>query len=342
VTALPHYNNFSRTTKETNMAIPARKLATLSAACGVLLAAGMPAMAQSPATYPSRSVEVILPYAAGGGVDLMSRAFAREASQITSQQWVVVNRPGGGGVVGFTNLANAAPDGYTTVFSPASALTNSPFVVSKMPFKNEQIEPVCQVFENVFAIAVKSNSPVKSLAELVARAKAAPGTVTYGHAGPGSVPHLSTAALEKALKIQFIGVGYKGDAQMIPDMMSGALDFGVPAISSLPGRDMRILAVLSDKRHPAVPDVPSVTELGYPAVTPGLNGIYAPAGTPKAVLQQMEAICKKVVEAPAFRKTAHAMQQAPAFLSSVDFKKRIDAVYRMHAELIPELKLDKQ
>lgn len=317
-----------------------RKSLVKSMVLGALAAFAVAAQAQS--TFPAKTVEVILPYAAGGGVDAMARAFAREASQITGQQWVVVNRPGGAGVVGFTALANANPDGHTVVFSPASALTNSPFLVKNMPFKPEQIEPVCQVFENVFAIAVKSDSPIKSLDDLMARAKAAPGTLSYGHAGPGSVPHLSVAALEKALKIRFNTIGYKGDGQMLPDLMGGSLDFGAPAISSLGGKNIRVLAVLANKRHPALPGIPAMTELGYPAVTPGLNGIYAPAGTPKPVLEKMEAICKNVVESESFANSAKTLQQAPAYLSRPQFKSRIEATYRLHEELIPELNLEKQ
>ncbi|MGV3655389.1 MAG: Bug family tripartite tricarboxylate transporter substrate binding protein [Noviherbaspirillum sp.] len=306
----------------------------------MLLGAATGAYAQD--TYPSKTVEVIMPYAAGGGVDAMARAFSREASRMSGQQWVVNNRPGGGGAIGFTALANASPDGYTIVFSPASALTNTPFLVKKMAFRNEQIQPVCQVFENVFSIAVKSDSPIKSLDDLVARAKAAPGTLSYGHAGPGSVPHLSVGAIEKALKIKFNGIGYRGDGQMLPDLMGGNLDFGAPAISSLGGKDVRVLAVLAGQRHPALPKVPAMTELGYPAVTPGLNGVYVPAGTPEPVVEKLEAICKSVVASPDFLKAAASLQQVPAFLGRAAFKERLDATYRLHAELVPELGLEKQ
>src|SRR5690606_6114281 len=210
------------------------------------------AMAESAGTYPDKRLEVILPYAAGGGVDAMARAFSEEASKLTQQQWVVVNRPGGGGTVGFSALAHAQPNGYTVVFSPASALTNAPFLISKMPFEAEQIEPVCQIFENVFALAVTPDSPISSLEDLIEKAKADPGAVSYGHAGPGSVPHLSVAAIEKAHGITLNGIGYRGDGQMLPDLMGGHVDFGAPAIPSLGGKNMRVLAVLSDKRHPAL------------------------------------------------------------------------------------------
>ncbi len=297
--------------------------------------------AQAQEKFPSRNVEVILPYAAGGGVDAMGRAFAREASRLTGQSWVVVNRDGGAGIVGFAALTKANPDGHTVVFSPASALTNAPFLNRSMPFRNDQIEPVCQVFENVFTITVRPDSPIKSMQELVARATAEPGKLSYGHAGAGSVPHMGVAAVEKALGIKFNGIPYRGDGPMLPQLMGGQLDFGAPAISSIGGKGMRVLAVLSDKRHPALPDVPALTDLGYPAVTPGLNGVYAPTGTPKAVLDQLQGICQKVLESDEFKKSAQTLQQTPVYLSGAQFKARIEKTYRTHAELVPELNLEK-
>jgi tripartite-type tricarboxylate transporter receptor subunit TctC len=291
--------------------------------------------------YPARPVEIIMPYATGGGVDAMARAFAREAARLTSQTWTVVNRDGAGGLVGFTALTRAAPDGYTVVFSPASALTNSPFVTRTMPFRLDQVEPVCQVFENVFALAVRPDSPIRNLQDLVARAKAEPGKLSYGHAGPASVPHLSVAAMEKAQGIKFNGIPYRGDGPMLPQLLGGQLDFGAPAISSIAGKGLRVLAVLSDRRHPALPDAPALTEAGFPAVTPGLNGVYVPAGTPRAVIEQLQGLCQQVIEAEEFRKTAVTLQQVPAFLPAAAFKARIERTYRTHADLVPDLNLEK-
>jgi tripartite-type tricarboxylate transporter receptor subunit TctC len=311
-----------------------RALALLAVAC--LLPA---AFAQE--RYPSRAVEMIVPYAAGGGVDAMARAFAREAAQITSQPWAVVNRDGAGGLVGFTALTRATPDGHTVVFSPASALTNSPFVTRSMPFRADQVEPVCQVFENVFALAVRAESPIRSLPDLVAQAKANPGKLSYGHAGPASVPHLSVAAMEKAQALRFNGIPYRGDGAMLPQLMSGELDFGAPAISSIGGKGLRVLAVLSDKRHPALPEVPALSEAGFPAVTPGLNGVYVAAGTPRPVIEQLQAVCRRIAESDDYRKAALNLQQVPAYLPAAAFKARIERTYRTHAELVPDLKLEK-
>ena len=293
------------------------------------------------AAQDKRHVEVILPYAAGGGVDAMGRAFAREASQLTGQNWVVVNRDGGAGTIGFTALTRAAPDGQTLVFSPASALTNSPFLMKTMPFRLDQVEPVCQVFENVFTLAVRQESPIKTMQDLVARAKAAPGTVSYGHAGNGSVPHLGVAAVEKELGIELNGIPFKGDGPMLPQLLGGQLDAAAPALSSIKGKGLRVLAVLADKRHPGMPEVPSLTELGYPSVIPGLNGVYAPAGTPPETLTKLQALCQKVLESDGFKQSAQSLQQVPAFLTAAQFKERIQKTYRLHADLIPRLNLDK-
>ena len=297
------------------------------------------AWAQAP--YPSKQVELILPYAAGGGVDAMGRAFAREATKIAGSPFVLVNRDGAAGMLGFAALANATPDGYTLVFSPASPLVITPYVARSMPFKVERIEPVCQVFENVFSIAVRQDSPIKSMEDLVARARANPGKLSYGHAGAGSAPHLSVGSIEKALGIKFNQIPYRGDGPMLPQLLGGELDFGAPAISSIGGKNLRVLAVMSDKRHPGVPDAPTLAQLGYPPVEPGLNGVYAAVGTPRAVIDQVQAICQKVVESEDFRKAAQTLQQAPAYLPGAQFKARLERVSRTHAELIPAMNLEK-
>ncbi len=160
----------------------------LSLACVVT----PPAVAQGASNYPEQQVEIIVPYAPGGGTDAMARLFAIEAGRITGKTWVVVNREGAGGVVGFTQLSRAKADGHVLAFSPSSPLTNAPFLNPQMPFKNEAIQPICLVFENVFAIAVRNESPYKNLQELVAAAKAKPKGLSYGHAGVGSAgppPH---------------------------------------------------------------------------------------------------------------------------------------------------------
>ena len=180
-----------------------------------------------------------------------------------------------------------------------------------------------------------------SMQDLVAAARANPGKLSYGHAGAGSVPHMSVGALEKALGVKFNPIAYRGDGQMLPQLAGGELDFGAPGISSIVGKNFRVLAVLSEQRHPAVPDAPSLTQLGYPPVAPGLNGLYAPVGTPRPVLDSLQALCQKVLESDDFRKAAQTLQQTPAFLTAAQFKARLEQVSRIHAELIPAMQLEK-
>jgi tripartite-type tricarboxylate transporter receptor subunit TctC len=305
------------------------------------IAACLSVAATAQDAYPAKNIELILPYAAGGGVDAMARAFAREASRLTQSPWTVVNRDGAAGLVGFTALANSSPDGYTLVFSPASPLVISPWITRTMPFRSERITPVCQVFENVFTIAVRTDSPIRSVPELIALARSNPGKLSYGHAGTGSVPHLSIAALEKSLGVRFNPVPYRGDGHMIPQLMSGELDFGTPAISSIGGKPMRLLAVLADKRQPGAPDAPAITQLGLPPVTPGLNGIYAPTGTPPAVLEKLQSVCQRVSESEDFRRSAQTLQQVPAWLNAAQFRQRIDETARTNGELIAPMNLEK-
>lgn len=314
-------------------------LRTVTCVAMVALLGPVVSVASSADDYPNRRLEVILPYAAGGGVDAMARAFSNEASKLTDQSWVVVNRPGGGGTIGFAALVNAKPDGYTIVFSPASALTNAPFLINNMPFEIDRIEPVCQVFENVFAVAVTADSPFESMEELIQAAKEDSGSLSYGHAGPGSVPHLSVAALAQALGIELNGIGYRGDGQMLPDLIGGHLDFGAPAISSLTGQDLKVLAVLAENRHPALPDVPSMTDLGLPATTPGLNGLYVPTGTPEPIIRKLESTCETVVGSDVFTEAAARLQQAPVYLSADDFKARLTTTYDDNERLMQDLDL---
>lgn len=310
-------------------------------AAALVLAACAATSAQAADDYPSRPVETIVPYSTGGGVSAMARAFAAEAARLSNGQWLVVNREGAGGVVGFTALARAKPDGYTVAFSPASPMTNSPFINANMPFRNEQIVPVCQVFENVFAIAVRPESPIRSVADLVAQARAKPGGVAYGHAGPGSIPHMSMGALERETQTRFNAIAYRGDGPLLTDTLGGTLDFSAIAISSLAGKNLRVLAVFAEQRHPSMPDVPSIAELGYKAISPGLNGLFVPAGTPKPVIAYLDGLCRKVTASPTFVESARTLLQVPQYLDAAKFAARIDTTYKVHASLVPDLKLEK-
>jgi len=308
----------------------------------ILLAAciGLATSAAVAQEWPTRPIEMILPFAAGGGVDSVGRAVAASMSEQLGKQVVVVNRLGAGGTLGFANLAAAAPDGYTLGFGPTTPIANAPYLVKGVRYNVESFDYICQVFENPFSIAVRKDAPYKSLADLIAAAKQTPNKLTYGHAGLGSIPHLSVENASSALGFQTVQVPFRGDADLLPVLLKGDLDFGAPAISSIVGQDLRVLVVFSDKRHPAFPDAPTAKEVGIAtSVPPGQNGVYAPKGLPEPIRQRLEKACEKAVDSPAVHKVAGGIGAIVQFVPGQAFHDATAADYKFKGELIRRLNL---
>jgi len=302
-------------------------------------AATVTAAASAQGGYPARDVELVVPYSAGGSVDAMARAFSQEFGRILGRQVVVQNRDGAGGTIGVGAVAAAAPDGYTVLFSPSSPLTQAPFLLGKVPYDVKDIQPVCQIFENPFVIAVLEDSPLKSLDDLLGRAREKPGAVSYGHAGVGSVPHLATANLAKSAGITFNEVPFRGDAQVIPQVLGGHVDFGALGASTVAGKNMRVLAALGSQRLPAFPDAPAVSEVGVAHAIIARNGLYVNRAVPDAARQKLESACREATENAAFREAAQKMHQQVTYLDSATFAKTLAADYDANRALIESLGL---
>lgn len=304
-------------------------------AIALLLTTGM-ASAQK---YPSRKIEVIIPFAAGGGVDVIGRSISASLAEQFGQPVVVQNRDGAGGTLGFGALAAAAPDGYMLGFGPSTPIANAPYLVKGVRYTPESFDYICQVFENVFSIAVGPTSPYKTASDLLAAGKDK--SLNFGHAGLGSIPHLSVENLADALKIKVQHLPFRGDAAMLPILIKGDLDFGAPAISSYRGNDqVRPLVIFSDKRHPAYPDVPTVAELGVKTtVPPGQNGLYAPKGLPAEIKAALERACVTAVKSEGVLKIASNTGQSIAYLDGTQFREQTVADYKFKGELIRRLGL---
>jgi tripartite-type tricarboxylate transporter receptor subunit TctC len=311
-------------------------------ATGAVCLLGMLADAQAQ-NWPSRPIEVIIPFSAGGGVDIIGRSIASAISEQIGQNIVVVNREGAGGTLGFGQLAAAAPDGYTLGFGPTTPISNAPYLVKGVRYNVESFDYICQVFENVFSIAVGPNSKFKTAQDLLAFAKENPGKLTYGHAGVGSIPHLSVENFADALKIKVTHAPFRGDNALLPLLLNGELDFAAPAVSSIQGRDIRPLVVFSDKRHPALPNVPTAGEVGVAtSVPPGFNGLYAPKGLPKEVRSALEQACAKATAHDAVKKATANTSQTISYLTGAQFHDRTAADYKFKGELIKRLGLGGQ
>ena len=186
-------------------------------------------------TWPTRPVEVIVPFPAGGSVDVIARAVATALGEKLHQQVVVSNRDGASGTVGFNALASAAPDGYTLGAGPTTPIANAPYLMKGVRYNVDSFDYICHVFENAFTIAVAPGSKFKSIKELLDAAKANPGKLSYGHSGNGTIPHLSVANLADALGIKFQPVPFRGESALMPVLLKGDIDFGALAVVSRSG-----------------------------------------------------------------------------------------------------------
>jgi tripartite-type tricarboxylate transporter receptor subunit TctC len=275
-----------------------------------LMAVALVAFAASAAAqeYPTRPIKLIVPFPPGGGTDILSRVVAQKVAD--NNKWTIVadNRPGAGGNIGVDAAAKAAPDGYTLVMGQTSNLAINPSLQKKMPYDSQKdLAPVALVGQGPVAIVVRAESPYKTFADLIAAAKAKPGSITMASPGNGTVAHLSGVHLQNVAGVKFEHIPYKGAGAAIPDLLGGNVDFfmsSVPTVQShVAGGKMRALAVTSAKRSPVLPDAPAIGETykGFDAVT--WFGILAPAGTPKPIIAKLNAEINKALQDPKVRET---------------------------------------
>ncbi|QRY34475.1 MULTISPECIES: Bug family tripartite tricarboxylate transporter substrate binding protein [unclassified Variovorax] len=258
--------------------------------------------------YPARPIKLIVPFPPGGGPDLIAREVATTVT--TQQGWTIIidNKPGSGGNIGMDAAAKAAPDGYTLVMGQTSNMAINPSLYAKLPYNPQKdLTPVGLVASAPLVIAVASNSPYKTLADLVNAAKANPEGINYASSGSGTVAHLATEQLQRIANVKLTHVPYKGAAQGVTDLIGGQIQMYISSVVTLSGHikngKMRALAVTSAKRSADLPNVPTVAEAGYKgfeAVT--WFGIAAPAGVPKDAVGKLNAAFNKALEAPDVRK----------------------------------------
>jgi tripartite-type tricarboxylate transporter receptor subunit TctC len=242
--------------------------------------------------YPERPIRMIVPFAPGGTSDLLGRVVGAKLSEALGQTVVVDNRGGAGGSLGAALAAQAPADGYTLLVPHVGLAFNETLYPRRSYNALKDLAPVSKLGETPNSVVVANNFPVKSVQDLVARARKQPGKINYASAGVGSAAHLAMALLEHAAGVSFNHIPYKGGGPSMIALSAGQVDFSMPAFpTSVPhikaGR-MRIIAVTGPKREPTMPDVPTVAESGVPGYEFGIwFGVFAPAGTPKAVITRL-------------------------------------------------------
>ncbi len=292
------------------------------------------------AEFPTKEVQIIIPYAAGGATDLIFRALAATTGKYLGKAVIVVNRPGGGGTVGVTEVSQAKPDGYT-LLSAITPLTILPHQV-KTTFTYQSFEPIINVVKDPGMFLVKSDSPWKNLNEFLDYAKKNPGMITVGNSGAGGGVHLIALAFEKTAGVKFNHIPFAGGGPSVTALLGGhinAVSVSPPeGIEHVKAGKLRIIALFAEKRFELFPDVPTVKEQGINFTMGQWRGLAAPKGTPPDVIKKLHDAFKKGMEDPVFVKNAKDMVVNLSYLGPEDFGKLMAQDHEFYGKLVKEIK----
>ncbi len=257
------------------------------AAAALLVAASLPAQAQN---FPNQTVKIVVPFPPGGGVDVVARVIAPRLSELLGQSVIIENRGGAGGSVGATFVAQAPRDGYTLLMGTASTHGTNPNVYTKLAYDPvRDFAPVALITQAPLMLVANKDVPVKTAADLIALAKAKPDELAFGSYGTGSSNHLVAELLNSMAGIKTNHIPYRGSAPMMTDLIGGRIQFAFDGIAVTLGyiraSTVRLLGVSTAKRSPVLPDEPTIAEFAVPGFEASVwFGLFAPAGTPKAVV----------------------------------------------------------
>lgn len=258
-------------------------------------------------TYPTRNITIIVPFPAGGSADTLARLLGAKLSEKFGQTVVVDNKPGVGGNIGTDLVAKAAPDGYTLLLAPSS-ISIAPHLYKKLAYDPiKDFAPVTLIGNIPMAVVVSPSFPAKSIKELIAMAKEKPGSIDYASAGNGTTNHLAVEQFKQITGIELTHIPYRGNPLAVLDVIGGRVpvffDFVLTALPHIRDGKVRVLATTGLKRSEVLPDVPTVDEAGVPGFEAGTwFGIYAPAKTPPAIVDKLNAETLAAIADPALEK----------------------------------------
>ena len=280
------------------------KLTTLIALVALVAASASNLHAQ---TYPSRSLHIVVPFAPGGSTDIFARLIGERLAAALGQPVVIDNRPGAGGNIGAEFVAKSPPDGYTLLMATTGVMAINNSLYRNLNYDAaKDLEPVCYIASITNVLIVPADSPLKSVGDLIAAAKAAPGKLTFASSGAGSSTHMSAELFKSMAGIDLLHVPYKGSGQAMPDLISGRISMmfeNMPgAVSYIQSGKLNALAVTGLKRTPALPDVKTVAEsgvAGYESLS--WSGIAVPSGTPRDVIARLNREINAILNTPQIR-----------------------------------------
>jgi tripartite-type tricarboxylate transporter receptor subunit TctC len=307
--------------------------------CAVVAAAVLISGAASAQSgFPSRPVHIFVPYAAGGGVDILARTLGEVVSRQWGQGVVVENRPGAGGMVASQALAKSAPDGYTLIVVASGHATN-PFLYPKLPYDTfKEFTPISLLASSPNILLVRADSPFKTVADVIAQARLKPGSLSFAHAGNGTSTHLAGELLKNLAKIDLEAIPYKGGAPAINDLLGGqiAMSFnnGPESVGQLEAGTVRALAVTTGTRASFLPDVPSMAE-----TVPGYDtevwwGLLGPAGMPADLVEKLAHDFVAALNTDSVKQRLTKLGASPIGSTSRQFDEKIHADYEKWGPII--------
>jgi tripartite-type tricarboxylate transporter receptor subunit TctC len=303
------------------------------------LAAALPCVHAQTEKWPEKPVRLVVPFAAGGGTDALARTLAARLSEDLGQQFFIENRAGAGGMLGAEFVARSAPDGYTFIFVPASYSAAANPALYKLPYDPVKgIAPVSMVATLPLMIVMHPSVKAGNLKELIEYARANPGALSYGSSGNGGTLHLAAELFRQMTKTEMLHVPYKGSAPAVVDLLTGRIQLmfsdPAPVMPHIRSGKLRAIAVTTEKRSPALPDLPTIGEAVPGYVVNSWFGIWGPAGTPQEVIARFNQAIGRVLKRPEIVERLRADSNEPAHSTPEEFTRVIERDIVMWSDVV--------
>src|SRR5882672_4973740 len=302
----------------------------MSSVMAVVALCTFPATAQD---YPTRQINMVIPFPPGGNTDLMARALQPELAKALGQSVVVINKGGAGGTLGNIEVGAARPDGYTIGLSPNNPLTAQPHI-QKLPYDMNSFRYVCLTYDVPYVLIASPKAPFKTFAEFMAFTKQKPDNLIYASPGPGTQPHLGILAVLNAIRAEGIHVPFTGAGPMSQALLSGTVMAMAESPAVAKASNLVVLAALAKTRIAALPNVPTMAELGYPAEAFTAGGVIVPAKTPDAVVARLQKACSEAVASDGYKSASDKLNAIARYLPEAEFKALYEADSVRNAEAV--------
>lgn len=305
---------------------------------GVLSALSVTPFAMAADTQLVTSVKLVVPYPAGGNADSLARVFADEMGKELNKNFVVENKGGAAGAIGAQQVARSKADGATLLLAPAGVMTITPFLrqVNYNPFSD--FEPIAKLSESIGIVAVRKDFPGSTLKDLIEYDKQNPGKITYGSAGQGTLTHLQALILAKKLGITALHIPYKGSVEALNDLLGGRIDYQYDSVtlSNVVNGNLKALAIPDKLKLSELKNIPTFSQQGIDLKTSSWFGVFAPAGTPKNLIEEYAKAAQKIMNKPGMDERLLQFGQIPAYLDTNDFIRQSNDDILLYENIIKE------